>query len=126
METVPSCPACGSCDIRRAKLRVPDVFSLLRRCYPVRCRTCRTRSYSDLHSAMRLDPFYHYRGLGDAPETFWSRLLRSHPLYRAQSGQVPSSALQAADQMDPDRDSSHSVLAGVTSGKSVDSPRKVA
>src|SRR3954447_25294649 len=72
------CEACGSYDVRRAKLLFGDIPYLVRHLYPTRCRRCRVRNHRNILEALRIDPYYYSPGLGKKPEleTFWSRALR--------------------------------------------------
>jgi hypothetical protein len=69
------CGSCGSCDIRRAKLRFADAIFLVRKQYPIRCRYCRVRGSCRISEALLLEPFYHYGELGPKPQPLWSRAL---------------------------------------------------
>jgi hypothetical protein len=39
------CRSCGSANLRTSRFQLPDLSHLLRLQYPVRCRSCRERSY---------------------------------------------------------------------------------
>jgi len=53
------CHECGSTDLRTSQLNFRDCFKLLAMKYPVRCRTCKARSYAPIREALQL-PRPHY------------------------------------------------------------------
>jgi len=48
------CHECGSTDLRTAHLSFRDCLRLVAMKYPVRCRTCKARSYAPLLHALDL------------------------------------------------------------------------
>ena len=48
------CRTCGMSDLRLSRVRIRDIGRVLALQYPVRCRTCRERSYVFILSAIRI------------------------------------------------------------------------
>lgn len=55
------CNECGSPDLRSAHLQLRDWSKLLALKYPIRCRACKTRSYTSIHLALQLPRPTHPR-----------------------------------------------------------------
>ena len=48
------CRSCGSANLRTSRFQLPDLAQLLRLQYPIRCRSCRERSYRFLFLLWRI------------------------------------------------------------------------
>jgi len=55
------CHECGSTDLRVSRLHLRDYAQLIMMKYPIRCRTCKTRSFAPLRLAFQL-PRLHRSG----------------------------------------------------------------
>jgi len=48
------CPVCGSENVRLSHLRQGDGYHLLRLRYPIRCRSCRLRGWTNFYWMVKL------------------------------------------------------------------------
>jgi len=55
------CQECGSSDLRTAHVQLRDWLRLLTLKFPIRCRSCKTRSYAPLRQALQLPRPQHPR-----------------------------------------------------------------
>ena len=65
------CSSCGSANLRTSRFQLPDLRRLLLLQYPVRCRSCRDRSYRFLFLLWKLPKAVRAhrieKGVGDVP-----------------------------------------------------------